>query len=72
MYAKTSPYNFLFLLSACVSDGTGLSGDGAGGLQAFVPVYAKPDMPTTVSIEDATPTKKAGKIYAYRNYVFSE
>ena len=68
---KLLPIIFLFLLSACVRDGTGLSGDGAGSLQAFVPVYAKPDMPTTLASEDATtPTKKAGKIYAYRNYVF--
>jgi len=37
---------------------------------AMVPVYAQPSELETITVTAAQPTAKAGKIYAYGNYVF--
>jgi LVIVD repeat len=55
------------LLVSCDPE-TGLNQDAM--LEAYVPVYAKPADLTAISTEAAQPTTKAGKIYAYGNYIF--
>jgi hypothetical protein len=44
----------------------------ASGVDAYVPVYVQPDTIHSISIKssDPSPTLKAGKIYAYGNYIF--
>ncbi|MEP7257372.1 MAG: hypothetical protein ABI687_03270 [Flavitalea sp.] len=64
------PVIILFQLSACVRDGAELSNGATGDILAYVPIYAQPGTTTVISIENSRSTKKAGKIYAYRNYIF--
>ena len=40
-----------------------------GQTMAYVPVYAQPTE-LSISVEGARSTQKAGKIYAYNNYIF--
>lgn len=60
------PFSFI----SCIQDRTGIN--EANGVEAYVPVYVRPDTIRNVSIKttDPTPTVKAGKIYAYGNYIF--
>lgn len=41
-----------------------------GEINAWVPVYAQPAVLTDIATVAAQPTAKAGKIYAYGNYIF--
>lgn len=36
----------------------------------YAPVYASPSLYDSISVEGVQPTIKAGKIYAYNNYIF--
>ena len=55
------------MLVSCDPD-TGLNQNAM--IQAYVPVYARPADLTVITKEAPQPTAKAGKIYAYGNYVF--
>ena len=41
-----------------------------GSMMAYVPVYATAQEANSISVEPARPTVKAGKIYAYNQYLF--
>jgi hypothetical protein len=57
------------LFVGCIRIGTET---GSDGMQAYVPVYARLDTVSLISIKtfEPAPTVKAGKIYAYGNYIF--
>lgn len=42
----------------------------SGTTDAYVPIYASAENVTKISVEQPQPIKQAGKIYAYRNYIF--
>lgn len=68
------PFRWLLLLTclcfvACDGNWIENSTDGQSVL-AWVPIYAKPSELQAIAVTGAQPTVKAGKIYAYGNYIF--
>ncbi|MBC8033174.1 MAG: hypothetical protein H7Y03_03450 [Chitinophagaceae bacterium] len=59
----------LLLLASCVRI-TEEEGDNMANVMAYDPVYRAIDTISTVTIEGKRSTVKAGKIYAYGNYIF--
>jgi hypothetical protein len=57
---------FSIFIASCYPDKNRSTGD----IFAYVPVYVQPDAINEISTVGATPTTKAGKIYAFGNYIF--
>jgi hypothetical protein len=58
----------LFIFCACTND-VKKQNDTSNTL-SYVPIYAIPTEVNDIAVQQPTPTKNAGKIYAYGNYVF--
>jgi hypothetical protein len=59
----------ILLFTACMVSCTDRS-IGEGGYLAYVPVYLQKDQVNDIRMVGVTPTSKAGKIYAYGQYIF--
>lgn len=55
-----------FALAAC----TGSVVEGPDRTEGYAPIYATVSPASTIAIEPAKPTSRAGKIYAYGSYAF--